>query len=322
MQHRMLAFIDVAANLTDPMFQGIYNQVQRHTADLSLVLDRATEAGVFRILITAGSLEMAREAVELTKHSPSLYSTVGIHPTRCDCFVDAQDTTNNLQLVKGLADVASAAQGKVVAVGECGLDYDRLEFCDKSRQQIGFEYHFLLAEQLKLPMLFHNRNTEGDFVKMIQRNRDRFDKGVVHSYTGNEEELKQLLDLDLYIGINGCSLKTEENLQVVQKIPLDRLVLETDCPYCEIRKTHAGYRWVQSQWKTVSYKKYEPGSCVKGRTEPCHIRQIAEIVSQIHKVSVEQVAKHAFHNTMKVFFPGESANGIYDSLFETIRNHS
>ncbi|EME28158.1 Putative deoxyribonuclease TATDN1 [Galdieria sulphuraria] len=321
MQSRMLAFIDVAANLTDPMFQGIYNQVERHVPDLSTVLDRAREAGVFRILITAGSVEMAREAVELISESPSLFSTVGIHPTRCDVFGDAQ-SVSNMKQIQNLVDIASSAKGKVVAVGECGLDYDRTTFCDKGRQQIGFEYHFLLAEQLKLPILFHNRNTGGDFVKIVQKHRDRFENGVVHSFTGNKDELKQLLDLNLYVGINGCSLKTEENLSVVQKVPLERLVLETDCPYCEIRKTHAGYHWIQSHWKTVSHKKYETGSCVKGRTEPCHIRQVAEIVSKLHEVSIEQVAKQAFHNTMKIFFPEESANGIYDSLFETIRNHS
>ncbi|GJQ11904.1 hypothetical protein GpartN1_g3695.t1 [Galdieria partita] len=321
MSSRMLPFIDVAANLTDPMFQGIYNQVERHVPDLSIVLDRAREAGVFRILVTAGSVDMAREAVELVKETPNLFTTVGIHPTRCDVFMDAQEVSN-MQYVKNLIDIASSSKGKIVAVGECGLDYDRLTFCDKVRQHVGFEYHFLLAEQLKLPIIFHNRNTNGDFVKMVQKHRSRFKNGVVHSFTGNQDELKQLLDLDLYIGINGCSLKTDENLSVVQKIPLERLVLETDCPYCEIRKTHAGYHWIQSRWKTVSYKKYEPGSCVKGRTEPCHIRQVAEIVSKLHQVTIEQVAKEAFHNTMKIFFPEESANGTYDSLFETIRDHS
>jgi len=317
---RMLAFIDVAANLKDPMFSGVYNQVERHAPDLSLVLDRAREAGVFRIFITAGSVDMAKDAIELAKDSASLFSTVGIHPTRCDVFMDTQDSIN-LQHIKNLADIAASAQDKIVAVGECGLDYDRLQFCDKVRQQIGFEYHFLLAEQLKLPMLFHNRNTDGDFVKIVRKHRDRFQNGVVHSFTGNEEELQQLLDLDLYIGVNGCSLKTEENLRVVQKIPLHRLVLETDCPYCEIRKTHAGYHWIQSHWKSVSYKKYEPTSCVKGRTEPCHIRQVAEIVSQLFQVSLEQVAKQAFHNTMNIFFPNESESGNYESLFETVRNH-
>jgi TatD DNase family protein len=316
MVSRMVAFIDVAANLTDPMFRGIYNQVERHSPDLPVILDRAREAGVFRILITAGSVDMAREALELTKESPCLFSTVGIHPTRCDVFLQSEES-KNLQHIKDLLDIASMAKGKVVAVGECGLDYDRLGFCDKAQQQIGFEYHFLLAEQLGLPMLFHNRNTEGDFVKMVRKNRDRFKNGVVHSYTGDEEELKQLLDLDLYIGINGCSLKTEKNLRAIEKVPLDRLVLETDCPYCEIRRTHAAYGWIQSHWNTVSCKKYEPGSCVKGRTEPCHIRQVAEIVSKLHGFSIEQVAKQVFHNTMKLFFPEEAASGI----FETLRSH-
>ena len=76
-------------------------------------------------------------------------------------------------------------------------------------------------------MFLHNRNTGDDFVNMIKANRHRFTNGVVHSFTSTVEEMKQLVDLGLYIGINGCSLKTEENLQVVKEIPRDRLMIET-----------------------------------------------------------------------------------------------
>jgi TatD DNase family protein len=76
-------------------------------------------------------------------------------------------------------------------------------------------------------MFFHNRNTNGDFVNIIRTHRDQFDRGVVHSFTGTLEEAKQLMDLGLFIGINGCSLKTEENLHVVRCIPLSHMVIET-----------------------------------------------------------------------------------------------
>ena len=72
-----------------------------------------------------------------------------------------------------------------------------------------FERHFALAEKFSLPMYFHSRATNGDFVKIIKKNRHRFRKGVVHSFTGDSAELKQLIDLDLFISVNGCSLKTE-----------------------------------------------------------------------------------------------------------------
>jgi TatD DNase family protein len=71
-----------------------------------------------------------------------------------------------------------------------------------------FPYHFDLAEKLKLPMYLHNRNTGDDFYNLVRKNRDRFTTGVVHSFTGGIEEIKQIVELDLYIGINGCSFKT------------------------------------------------------------------------------------------------------------------
>lgn len=74
-------------------------------------------------------------------------------------------------------------------------------------------------------MYLHNRNTGSDFYDIVKKNRSRFTTGVVHSFTGSAEEVKQIVELDLYIGINGCSFKTAENLEVLKQIPLDRLMI-------------------------------------------------------------------------------------------------
>lgn len=176
------------------------------------------------------------------------------------------------------------------------IDYDRLQFCSKETQKKYFEAQFELAEKTKLPMFLHNRNTGDDFVNMIKANRHRFTHGVVHSFTSTVEEMKQLVDLGLYIGINGCSLKTEENLQVVKEIPRDRIMIETgmigiiiwkqssdseywlDAPWCEIRPTHASSKHLQKIPKeemelyaplSKKKEKFEKGLIVKNRCEPC-----------------------------------------------------
>lgn len=219
-------FVEIAANLTDGMFAGKYNGRQVHPPDVDAVLDRAQAAGVVRTIVTAGSLEQSREALSLAESRPNLFCTVGVHPTRAGEMVGKLE-----QHVADLMQVIQERPSRVVAVGECGLDYDRTHFCSVEDQKPGFVAQFEIAEQTGLPLFLHDRNTRGDFAKILRENRSRFSKGVVHSFTGTLEDLQTYLSLDLYIGLNGCSLKTRENMDVVKEVPLERLMLETDAPY-------------------------------------------------------------------------------------------
>lgn len=160
---------------------------------------------------------------------------------------------------------------KCVAIGECGLDYDRLTYSDRDTQLAVFPSHFDLAEKTGLPMYLHNRNTGSDFLSLITANRDRITGGVVHSFTGSQEELAQLLDLDLYIGINGCSMKTAENIELVRQVPLEKIMLETDCPYCEIRKSSPAYKHIKTHFQSKHKDKANSEYLVRGRNEPCMI---------------------------------------------------
>lgn len=296
-----MRFIDIAANLTDTMYAGEYNGSTRHAPDVATVLSRAMASGVVRTMITAGTLKQSREALAMCASDASLFSTVGVHPTRAGEMV-----LNSGEHIDRLMGVINAGKGKVVAVGECGLDYDRLQFCNKEDQLSAFVQQFQLAEQSGLPMFLHDRNTGGDFGRVVRENRGRFSTGVVHSFTGSYDEMMNYVNMDLYIGVNGCSLKTEENLGVVSRIPLDRLMLETDCPYCEIKKSHAGAHMVKSSWPCKDKKKYDACSLVKGRNEPCRIRQVCEVVAASRDESEENVASAALNNTMRVFFPTSS----------------
>ncbi|GAB5367173.1 hypothetical protein AAMO2058_001206700 [Amorphochlora amoebiformis] len=317
-----LPSIDIGGNMLDGMFQGVYHGKKRHEPDLGQVLSRARLSGVMSVIITAGTLSEARNALALAETDVKkrggggggggsdgggqfLYSTVGVHPTRCNELEKGGEVY--LSELRALAE-SGMKSGKVVAIGECGLDYDRLKFCSKEVQIRNFRKQFHLANQTGLPMFLHNRNTSGDFVEMVRENRHKFTNGVVHSFTGTEEEMKQLIDLGLYIGINGCSLKTEENLRVMSKIPLEKLMVETDAPWCEIRPTHASYPYVKTHFPTTkNSKKKDPndGTCVKNRAEPCHIIQVIEAIANYRGLEPAKVAKATLQNAQTVFFPSK-----------------
>jgi len=299
--------IDIGANLTDQQYQGVYNQskIPAHPGDLPTILQRASASGVGTIIITAGSADESEAAVALrsaySNHGVSLRTTVGCHPTRCGELV-----ADPLTYLGRLRSVIEANRDTVVAIGECGLDYDRTQFCPIEVQREFFPAHFQLAREYNLPMFLHNRNTGSDFVDFVRRHRTDFSEGVVHSFTGSEDEMKALVNLGLYIGINGCSLKTTDNCRVASLVPLDRVLIETDAPWCDIRPTHASYSFVKTQFESVKKEKYMPTKLVKGRNEPCALVQVLEVLHGLHAKqgggpSLEQIRQIVFQNTMKVF---------------------
>lgn len=246
-----------------------------------------------------------------------------------------------------LADARSSGEGHLVAVGEFGLDYDRLNFCSKAAQLHSFEAQLKVVASLQpqLPLFLHSRAAHRDFVDLLKgafgEKLERLEKGgVVHSFTGTIEEMKELMDLGLYIGVNGCSLKTEENLAMVKEVTLDRIMLETDGPWCEVRPSHAGYQYliekkpeleqpapngdaqpqskqpkkqknqkkepeVPDRFKIVKKEKWQEGAMVKGRNEPCTIERVAKIVAAVKGVTIEELCEASWKNTVSVFGLGE-----------------
>lgn len=161
-----------------------------------------------------------------------------------------------------------------------------------------------IAKVAGLPLFLHNRNVGLDLYDILMANKDCWEKsGVVHSFDDTIELASKFLDAGLYIGLNGCSLRTEENLHTVAKLPLNRLLLETDCPYCGVRKTHPGYEHIKTFFDEKAEKKFVMGLPVKNRQEPCHIVQVAEIVASVQgrKEELEEVVATIYQNSLDLF---------------------
>jgi len=210
-----LSCIDIGANLANKKFRN----------DLDTVLSDAQSAGVSKIVLTGSSERNSRESAELAEqHSGFLYSTAGIHPHDAKEF-DATRTTAELKKLY--------AQDAVVAVGECGLDFNR-DFSPRDQQRSCFAAHIELAAENGLPMFLHERDAFDEFHERMRAARDRISRAVVHCFTGTERAAKAYLDLDLHLGITGwiCDERRGKHLRdVVKVIPVERLMIETDCPY-------------------------------------------------------------------------------------------
>ncbi|OIW27583.1 hypothetical protein CONLIGDRAFT_579164 [Coniochaeta ligniaria NRRL 30616] len=156
------------------------------------------------------------------------------------------------QIISDLTSlIKSAPSSSLVAFGEFGLDYDRLHYCPQDIQLHSFAAQLRLAAELtpQLPLFLHSRAAHRDFVRLLKDafgpRLERLEKGgVVHSFTGTVEEMRELSQLGLHIGVNGCSFKTTENCDVVKEIGLDRLMIETDGPWCEVRPSHEGWKYL------------------------------------------------------------------------------
>ena len=316
--------VDIGANLLDERFtDGIYFGKVRHEPDWDEVLQRAVDNDVTHIILTAGTLRESKRAVDLVRQLRSQNSTltfgctVGVHPTRCSQeFLNREDGKSSDDVLNELQDIAidGLVDNSVVAIGEIGLDYDRLEFCSKEIQQEYFvkqlETFHSSSELKKLPLFLHNRNVGSDLLEVLKK-QGKDIQGVVHSFDDTLELAQEFIEIGMYIGLNGCSLKTEENLQVVKELPLEKILVETDCPYCEIKRTHASHKYVKTEFPNKkAEKKFEKGLMVKGRNEPCQLIQVVEVISGVKGLDVEEVANQCYVNSMELYasigFGGDS----------------
>lgn len=206
--------IDIGANLTGKPFDR----------DREAVIERALAAGVSGMIVTGTDREANQAALALARKWPGvLYATAGVHPHHA-----ATHGERDLQAIAALA-----REPQVRAIGETGLDYFR-DFSPRAAQRRLFEAHLEIAADTALPVFLHQRDAHADFLPLLARHRDRLSQAVVHCFTGDGEALAAYLDLDLHIGITGWICDERRGLhlrELVGKIPANRIMLETDCPY-------------------------------------------------------------------------------------------
>jgi TatD DNase family protein len=206
--------IDIGINLTHRSFER----------DRDAVVARAASAGVATLIVTGTSAYDSQRAAALARERPgTCFSTAGVHPHHAkDCDLGTIETLRRL-----------AADPNVVAIGECGLDFNR-DFSPRDVQEKWFEAQLELAAEVALPVFLHERDAADRMLAVLGTHRPKLAGGVVHCFTGTAATAERYLALDLHIGITGwiCDERRGASLvEAARSIPLDRMMIETDGPF-------------------------------------------------------------------------------------------
>jgi TatD DNase family protein len=261
---KLNSLIDIGANIAHDSFDD----------DRIEVMHRAKEAGVEKIIITGSSDESNVKAANLAANSKGmLYSTAGVHPHYASDYSDKSDA-----LIRSLIK-----KDAVVAVGECGLDYYR-NLSPREIQIEVFKRQLDIAKDASLPVFLHQRDAHYDFVKIMKPALPDLSQVVVHCFTDTEESLREYIAMGFYIGITGwiCDERRGKELyDIASVIPDEKLLIETDSPYLLPRS-------IQPKPKSR-------------RNEPMYLPEIARVIAEARKQSVEHVVKMTTKNAIRFF---------------------
>lgn len=242
-----------------------------HWADFGLpadeVMAEATQAGVERMICVGTDPQDSEVAVEFVAKHHNCWSSIGLHPH------DAKDYLADQSALDKFAKLAT--QPKVVAVGECGLDY-YYNHSPKEAQKEALHFQLDLAQKHSLPMIFHVREAFADFWPIYDQYKL---PGVIHSFTASRQVMDEALVRGLYLGLNGIMsfTKDAEQLAMAKALPLDNLLLETDAPFL----TPAPYRGTICQ--------------------PKHVEVTAQFLSNLRQEKFEALASATTQNALKLF---------------------
>jgi TatD DNase family protein len=252
--------VDIGANLTHPAF----------SSDVAEVVQRAREAGVTRIVVTGTAVDESMAAIRVAEQF-DFHATAGVHPHHArDC---------GAQTIPALRELAKHPRN--IAIGECGLDFNR-NYSPHPDQERWFVAQLELGLELGKPLFLHSRDAHPRFAEILKHHKVR--NAVAHCFTGEKAELHAYLDLGLYIGITGwiCDERRGRHLvELVRDIPRDRLLLETDSPYLTPRDL-----------------KPQPKA---RRNEPAFLPHIAQAVARSLGRPFEEVAAETTRNAQALF---------------------
>lgn len=250
-------FIDTHAHLNLPNYDK----------DLDEVIKRAAENGVAKIICVSSNVTDSQKAIEIAKkYLGIVYAAVGIHPQQTD-------PENKTSLAVQLAQLVKLAESEsVVAIGECGLDYSEAPRPD---QVFLFEKQIETAKKFNLPVIVHSRKTFDETLAVLKKWQPL--NGVFHCYSGGKNDIKKVEEIGFYLGLDG-NLTYDLGLQnVVKEMPLEKILLETDCPFLSPEP----YRGL--------------------RNEPKNVKIIAEFLAKLKGISSEKIAQITTKNAQKLF---------------------
>jgi len=242
-----------------------------YSKDLDAVLDRARKAGVTRMMTIGVNGQTSGRAVSLAQSYEGVYASVGVHPH------DVKNCSESV--LRYLTDLAQSA--RVRAWGEIGLDFNRM-YSPRKDQEKWFERQLEIACRMGLPLIFHERDSNGRFLEIIKSRGPVEINGVVHCFSGNRQELDHYLALGLHIGITGILTMKSRGAQLRELapiIPAERLLVETDAPYL-----------VPAPEKNHSR-----------RNEPAFVKSVLMQLAGVRNERAEALAKTVWTNTCRLY---------------------
>lgn len=236
------------------------------------IFESAKRAGVDKFICVGCELNDSKLALNFAISWDNCFAAIGIHPHEAKSYVNDQLSLDELSAL-----ITNSNRHKLIAIGECGLDYFYLHSSTADQEKI-LIFQLDLAIKYNLPVIFHVREAFDDFWPLFDSYNGQI-KGVLHSFTDNLSNLEKAIDRGLFIGVNGIStfMKQPEQLAMIKAIPLNRLLLETDAPYL----TPSPYRGIIN--------------------EPKHVRTVAEYLAVLRGESLEQLALLTYSNAHLLF---------------------